>query len=667
MQPGMAPSVSAYDCEAGYWNWEEGWSRDKKDYCCLLEGRGCEETTEQTTTEPFDCEAAYANWQAAWSDDKKSWCCESANKGCPAQDVQTQYSCDGPPESFTPQQQAYCCATLRIGCMKPPTTVPFDCTAGLNKWREGWQHPNAKFSAWSGQEFKVGCEDHGQFDCDDGFEHWKVSWSLDKQAFCCDTQGRGCVVTTTERFDCKAGLDDWEVGWSHAKKLWCCETCHRPGTKVRLVVTCPNRFVVDLPLQWNKPQCRGLKKVVQSTRGAAWLDPMDQEPPAEDIKGVSLVVALSGLGQHWKRDSSKKGPVQTTAHFDNFLSHDWQTSGLLKYLSLLILFNARAAMVASICLSVLVGVLRALAILPNKIWTQLACYVFFYLVLVFWQQTRRVVLSPRIVFLDRLCIPQDDEEPPPAAYATFCGGRSTHLARKRVLMVGTKWIQRLSFGCCAFDVSYSIACLLVLWSDRYFGRLWCVFELATFLRHHGNRQSVEVLPVELSVLVFLAGAAYCMLYLVHNFSEEVGEADSNQQLFLAFRSGGMVAVVGLLTLPFYHYLGLGLMTKFRLLPTQLQSFDAREATCYCCTVGHMDPRTATPIPCDRKLILAKLKEWYGDPECIAAGLDRSKDCGYIDQFNHIVRKQLAEGFLQMLGGRQVILQYVYFMVGMNLG
>ncbi|CAE7765039.1 unnamed protein product, partial [Symbiodinium sp. CCMP2456] len=102
---------------------------------------------------------------------------------------------------------AYCCATLRIGCMKPPTTVPFDCTAGLNKWREGWS-PRKK--EWCCEEFKVGCEDHGQFDCDDGFEHWKVSWSLDKQAFCCDTQGRGCVVTTTERFDCKAGLDDWE-------------------------------------------------------------------------------------------------------------------------------------------------------------------------------------------------------------------------------------------------------------------------------------------------------------------------------------------------------------------------------------------------------------------------------------------------------------------------
>ena len=66
-----------------------------------------------------------------------------------------------------------------------------------------------------------------------------------------------------------------------------------------------------------------------------------------------------------------------------------------KYLSLLILFNAKAAMVASILISVLVGVLRMMAILPNLVWTQLPCYTFYYVVLVPWRSFW-LLLTPRI-------------------------------------------------------------------------------------------------------------------------------------------------------------------------------------------------------------------------------------------------------------------------------
>ncbi|CAE7855833.1 unnamed protein product, partial [Symbiodinium sp. KB8] len=81
-----------------------------------------------------------------------------------------------------------------------------------------------------------------------------------------------------------------------------------------------------------------------------------------------------------------------------------------KYLSLLILFNARAAMMSTMLVSVLVGVLRMMAILPNTVWTQLPCYAFYFVMLVSWQPIRGIFRSPRIVFLDRLCIPQDDED-----------------------------------------------------------------------------------------------------------------------------------------------------------------------------------------------------------------------------------------------------------------
>lgn len=31
---------------------------------------------------PYDCEAGYSNWQQGWSDKKKDWCCENAGVGC---------------------------------------------------------------------------------------------------------------------------------------------------------------------------------------------------------------------------------------------------------------------------------------------------------------------------------------------------------------------------------------------------------------------------------------------------------------------------------------------------------------------------------------------------------------------------------------------------------
>merc|ERR1712176_1315327 len=33
---------------------------------------------------PYDCNAGFANWQAGWSEPKKAWCCQHQGKGCAA-------------------------------------------------------------------------------------------------------------------------------------------------------------------------------------------------------------------------------------------------------------------------------------------------------------------------------------------------------------------------------------------------------------------------------------------------------------------------------------------------------------------------------------------------------------------------------------------------------
>jgi len=66
-----------YDCEAGYSNWEAGWSEDKKAWCCDNEQKACPETSR-----PYDCEAGYSNWEAGWSEDKQAWCCDNEQRAC---------------------------------------------------------------------------------------------------------------------------------------------------------------------------------------------------------------------------------------------------------------------------------------------------------------------------------------------------------------------------------------------------------------------------------------------------------------------------------------------------------------------------------------------------------------------------------------------------------
>jgi hypothetical protein len=77
--PPPAPPSEPYDCNAGYSNWEAGWSPDKKEWCCSNKQMGCPETS----SKPYDCDAGYSNWEAGWSHEKKEWCCANEQKGCP--------------------------------------------------------------------------------------------------------------------------------------------------------------------------------------------------------------------------------------------------------------------------------------------------------------------------------------------------------------------------------------------------------------------------------------------------------------------------------------------------------------------------------------------------------------------------------------------------------
>ena len=81
--------------------------------------------------------------------------------------------------------------------------------------------------------------------------------------------------------------------------------------------------------------------------------------------------------------------------------------------------------------------------------------------------------------------------------------------------------------------------LTILWSPRYFSRLWCGFELATFLRHKpygdpSEQRAVEIMPTKLAVFfcayMFACHACFDVLMVAGNF---VGRTqDAEQRLCL---------------------------------------------------------------------------------------------------------------------------------------
>ncbi|CAJ1425543.1 unnamed protein product [Effrenium voratum] len=85
-------SLGCYDCQEA----TEAWSFEQRSWCCWHHQRGCEsqaaahtgpwvqvrEETHTALSMPFDCDAGFANWQAGWSEGKKMWCCRKHNKAC---------------------------------------------------------------------------------------------------------------------------------------------------------------------------------------------------------------------------------------------------------------------------------------------------------------------------------------------------------------------------------------------------------------------------------------------------------------------------------------------------------------------------------------------------------------------------------------------------------
>lgn len=239
-------------------------------------------------------------------------------------------------------------------------------------------------------------------------------------------------------------------------------------------------------------------------------------------------------------------------------------------MSLLVLYNSKAAFLSSLLVSLCVGMLRAAQFIPDGFWPTLLAYSVFPFVLFFWQRIRSVFLrSPVTVFFDKLCIAQHDEE----------------LKRNGI------------FGLAGF-LDHADE-LTVLWSGKYFSRLWCTYEISTFLRD-SKPKPILVMPVKLAVVLGIFSAAMHVVSLGHSILTYLRNSSGWElQLSLSplpedFRHD--VLTENMLYLPFLgpvmpllYYIGIGMMKDLAALPGQLRHFRVQDAKCFCCSCQHCHP------------------------------------------------------------------------------
>jgi len=67
------PNASSFDCRANLNSSREGWSQEKRRWCCRHSNTGCEE---------FECFVDTEEWKTDWSEEQKTFCCKQNGLGC---------------------------------------------------------------------------------------------------------------------------------------------------------------------------------------------------------------------------------------------------------------------------------------------------------------------------------------------------------------------------------------------------------------------------------------------------------------------------------------------------------------------------------------------------------------------------------------------------------
>eukprot|EP00929_Paragymnodinium_shiwhaense_P063720 TRINITY_DN31853_c0_g2_i1.p1 TRINITY_DN31853_c0_g2~~TRINITY_DN31853_c0_g2_i1.p1 ORF type:complete len:467 (-),score=11.64 TRINITY_DN31853_c0_g2_i1:363-1640(-) len=288
---------------------------------------------------------------------------------------------------------------------------------------------------------------------------------------------------------------------------------------------------------------------------------------------------------------------------DDFLSHDWSQPRWKKMLALYTMYNRRIAVMVSSALALPLAYIGAGTHMPmiRGDVAVLVCPIIYFSVLIFGQRLSDLLRRPRYAFLDKLCIHQTDEQKKSAGILALAGFLR---ASRR---------------------------LVVLWSPGYFSRLWCTYEVVTWVHLNGlDEDKVRFLPSAACIIqtqLIMAISAYKMMRVLIDRIEFFGQEDWTVVAVRVFLVLFVVPIAYTIT---------SLIVELRMVKDQVKNFRIRDSKCFCCTHRHKHPDGGTRIPCDRELVYATLRRWQ------RPSLHEDSDAAALDAFDAQVRYGLCQ-------------------------
>eukprot|EP00929_Paragymnodinium_shiwhaense_P110504 TRINITY_DN7759_c0_g3_i1.p1 TRINITY_DN7759_c0_g3~~TRINITY_DN7759_c0_g3_i1.p1 ORF type:complete len:510 (+),score=46.30 TRINITY_DN7759_c0_g3_i1:75-1604(+) len=340
------------------------------------------------------------------------------------------------------------------------------------------------------------------------------------------------------------------------------------------------------------------------------------------MRAVDIREALRGFGKHWAsidvgpEDYSLSSPV---TEISAFVSHDWATPRLQKTIALLFYSNGLAAWVSSLCAATCsVAVLKSagvayadglyetecgIAFIPRLygLVSALSATFTFLVVLGWWQRLRSLFVKPTTVFLDKLCINQTDS------------------AKKAAGILSLAGFLKASDG------------IVVLWTPRYFTRLWCTYELASWIQLRRDfRTTVHVVPVGLTNKFVVLLILMVLVIIMYDLTTVLVTSPLAQVAALA--------AANLLFSTVFVHTCRRTFGEIADMVQLLEQFSIQQAKCFCCSNGHVDPKSGAVLSCDRQLVLRTLVSWSCEDFALAPTEAMKKQAS--ERFNVFVRREL---------------------------
>ena len=149
--------------------------------------------------------------------------------------------------------------------------------------------------------------------------------------------------------------------------------------------------------------------------------------------------------------------------------------------------------------------------------------------------------------------------------------------------------------------------MLILWDPTWAERLWCLFELAAFLKTKETQKQVLVVrPIFLgpiSIAIFLT-VSMSVMPITTAPIESIDTPTSLIVPISAILLLGLVVLYPVLSTIRSYFRHLEVMKR------QLQAISFDTTRSACCDLNHVSA-TGTPLFCDRKIVKECVKSWFG--------------------------------------------------------